>query len=172
MVWFDFVVVLSMQGVEGIFDMGEGIVVVVVNMWFVNCVVEVVDIEWQDVFYFVDNDDILLEICVVFDSDISIVGCDDGDVEVEVFGIEILVEYSVLFFVYMMMELMNVIVVFNDGQLEVWVGNQVLIGVQNVCVDEVGIDLENVILYILIMGGGLGCCVENDIVVLVVWLVK
>lgn len=57
----------------------------------------------------------MLEICVVFDSDISIVGCDDGDVEVEVFGIEILVEYSVLFFVYMMMELMNVIVVFNDG---------------------------------------------------------
>lgn len=172
MVRFDPAAALSLPGVEGVFDMGEGIAVVAANTWLANRAAEAVDIEWQDALYPADNDDILSEIRAAFDSDTSTVGRDDGDVEAEVSGTEISVEYSVPFLAHTMMEPMNATAVFSDGKLEVWVGNQAPIGVQNACADEVGVDPENVTLHTLIMGGGSGRRAENDTAVLAARLAK
>lgn len=172
MVSYDPAAALAMQGVEGVFDMGQGIAVVAANTWLANQAAEAVQIEWEPSLHPADTDQILAEIESAFDAEPGTVGRDDGDADAAQDGTEISAQYSVPFLAHAMIEPMNATALFSSDTLEVWSGNQAPIAVQNACAEEVGIPAENVSLHTLLMGGGSGRRSETDCAILAARLAK
>lgn len=102
--------------------------------------------------------------------------CKDGDVDVVIVGVvcKISVMYEFLYFVYVLMELFDVVVKLMLISCEIWVGDQFQMVDQGNVVKMVGLKLEQVKIYMLYVGGSFGWCVNVwlDYVVEVVLIVK
>lgn len=172
---FDVSVVEGLCGVQEIVELWYGVVVVVDNIWCVFKVFDVIDIDWEDGFYFVRQDEIWSELVSVYDGLMDSCNKDEGDVESVLVDVEVMVfevEYCVFFLVYVFFELMNVIVYFQEDCLEIWIGLQIFGFIQMYVVEFMGFDFEQIFVYVQLMGGSFGCCFEDMYVLQVIEIVQ
>lgn len=163
--FFDVIEVKKVVGVVDVFQILNGIVVVVESIWLVIKVCDFFQIEWDD--SVVEN--WLIDVMMIELKDmiikLGVKVCEDGDVDVvfEVFVKVMEIDYDFLFFVYGVMELLDIVGEFDGEKVQFWFGLQILIIDYNVVFVIFGILFQNVSINMFWVGGLFGCCVQGDV---------
>ena len=163
---FDASVAKAMPDVDGVLDMGEGVAVIADNTWAAMQAVEAVDIDWMPAVYPETTAGLFEEIEAAFSAAPDTVGRDDGAVDDDHEGTELVAEYSVPFLAHATMEPMNATALYTENALSVWCGNQSPTAIQSACAAEVGLEPDQVTVTTTLMGGGFGRRGEADVAVI------
>lgn len=166
MISFDPSAALTMDGVEKIIDLGDGIAVVASNTWLAMQAAEAVEIEWAAADYPPEMDGIMGQIAAAFDGEVNATPRDDGKPDAAHEGTEITAEYTIPFLAHATMEPMNATALFTGDALTIWSGNQAPVMVRNKCAEAVGLTPEQVTVHTTLMGGGFGRRAEADFSIL------
>ncbi len=166
MVSFDLAEALLMDGVEQVLDLGDGIAVVATNTWLAFEAADAVKVVWADAPYSPTSDDHFAAIAAAFEGEPNGITRDDGDAGALVAGTEVTAEYRVPFLAHAAMEPMNATALYTSDALELWVGNQAPIMVQQKCAAAVGLPQDKVTVHTPVMGGAFGRRGEWDYSVL------
>ncbi len=162
---FDASAAETMDGVEAIVDMGNGIGVIASNTWLAIRAAEAVEIVWEDASYPADTAALIAKITASLDDAPNSTARDDGDVTADVNGAEIKATYTVPWLAHSTMEPMNATAWLRDAKLDIWAGNQAPVIVRDKCAAEVGLDPSDVTVHTTFMGGGFGRRSETDFAV-------
>lgn len=156
----------DMNGVEGIVPISDGVAVLARNSWAAMQAAQEITAEF-DVPEFRKFSDAQL---AAFRSQFNDEHLDgekrnDGDVEAAFENGDIIErEYSVPYLAHATMEPMNAAAQFKDGRLDIWVGTQSPLYVKQGAAEVTGLDMDNIHIHTLMMGGGFGRRSENDYV--------
>lgn len=161
-----------MCGIQDVIEIINGVVVIVNNIWCVIKVVNIIFFEWEKLSYFLEQVEYwkVLEDVIGKEEYFNVVVCEVGDVEI-VEGIEVMGDYCFFYVVYVLLEFLIVIIFVVDDCVDIWIGYQVQQMVEIVVVEISGVDVENVYLYNMFIGGSFGYCFEFDYICQVVEIV-
>ena len=162
MVSFDASAAETMDGVDAVVDLGDGIGVIASNTWLAIQAAEAVDIVWENATYPADSTAMMAEITASLGGEPNSTARDDGDVTAEIDGTEVRATYTVPWLAHSTMEPMNAVAHLVDGKLEIWSGNQAPILTRDKCADAAGVAPEDVTVHTTLMGGGFGRRSETD----------
>ncbi len=166
MISFDATNAITMDGVEKIIDLGDGIAVVANNTWLAMQAADAVSVVWDVAAYPAENEQLFEKIAQAFDTDPNATPRNDGDVDADHGGTVLTAEYRIPWLAHATMEPMNATALFSGDRLEIWSGNQAPVLVRDQSAAALGLDPENVTVHTTLMGGGFGRRSEVDFSVL------
>lgn len=123
MKFFDVVEVCQMCGIQDVFEIINGVVVIVNNIWCVIKVVNMIFFEWEKLNYLLEQVEywVVLEEVIGKVEYLNVEVCEVGDVEI-VEGIEVKGDYCFFYVVYVLLELLIVMIFVIDDCVDIWIG--------------------------------------------------
>lgn len=164
---FDAAEAESMSGVKTVIPISTGVAVIARNSWAAMQGAQAVTAIFDVPDYLPSSDAQFEAFAANFDADhLDGEKRNDGDVETALSGADIISrEYRVPYLAHATMEPMNAAAHLKDGRLDIWVGTQSPLFVQQAASEATGVAMENVHVHSLMMGGGFGRRSETDYVV-------
>lgn len=160
---FDDQAARAMAGVEGVFDLDDGIAVVASNTWLAMQAADAVEIDWAPSPHPATMEEIDATLARAFDGWANSGLRNDGDAESLPEGAtEITAAYHLPYLAHATMEPMTATALFDGDSLTIWAGNQSPVIVRDKCAKIVGLPPEAVTVHTTYMGGGFGRRGEVD----------
>ncbi|WP_133485972.1 molybdopterin cofactor-binding domain-containing protein [Aliiroseovarius marinus] len=163
MISFDASAVDGMRGVQKVIPVTGGVGVVADNTWRAFQAVDAIDVEWGAAPYPAEQDEHWQALADTIDAgDVDATPRDDGDVD----GISATVEaeFRAPYLAHAPLEPMNATVLVTDSRVDVWTGNQIPRMTQASVAKMTGMELDDVHVHILMMGGSFGHRLEDEVV--------
>ncbi|SMX39466.1 xanthine dehydrogenase family protein molybdopterin-binding subunit [Octadecabacter ascidiaceicola] len=159
---FDASAAESMPGVQSIIEVkagNAGVAVIASNTWYAFQAVNAIECEWGAPAYPATSAEIFanLEAAVNKEDNFDHRQRDEGDVDAALAEGEVFeAQYRIPFLAHAPMEPMNAIVKVTDEKVEIWTGTQIPLFIKNRVAQNLGIEAENVFVYVQPMGGSFG----------------
>ena len=174
---FDPAPALSMEGVERVIDLGEGVAVVARNSWAAMRGAEAVEISWGPAPYPETTEAIFAQIEVAFEGRRNSRLRNDGNTarffDAPPAGARVIeAEYRLPFLAHSAMEPMNATALFTGDALELWSPNQAPLVQARAAAAALGLRAEQVTVHTPFLGGGFGRRLESDYSVLAARVAK
>ncbi|MEY2687339.1 MAG: hypothetical protein RL375_1537, partial [Pseudomonadota bacterium] len=167
LVKFDATAAKAMRGVLKVVDLPGGVAVIANNTWRAFQAVQAVQCDWAEPGYPASTTammDSIVASMAAKDHDSRL--RDDGNVDKALAGATVVeAEYRVPFLAHATMEPMNAVAWLHDGQLDIWAGVQNPTAARDLAAKAAGLDVAQVHLHVMLMGGGFGRRLEVDYVV-------
>lgn len=162
MISFDDSAARDMRGVQDIFEITGGIAVVADNTWRAIQAANAVEFEWGPAPYPAEQAehwDVLSNSFVEekLNAEARVV----GDVEAAE-GTEVTGEYRSPYVAHAPLEPLSATILVGEDRVDIWTGHQIQMFVENVVAEITGIDVENVHLHNMFIGGSFGHRLEFD----------
>ena len=153
----------GMRGVQSVVPVTGGIGVIADNTWRAFQAALAVEVEWGEAAYPAEQDDHWAALADSFTADHQDSrDRDEGDVEAELGEDMIEAEYRAPYLAHAPLEPVNATVLIGEDRVDVWTGTQVPRFVQTQVADIAGIDVDNVHVHVLMIGGSFGHRLEMD----------
>ena len=164
----------NMSGVEGIIAISDGVAVLARNSWAAMQAALEITAEFETPKYRQFSDAQFAAFASQFNEDhFDGEKRNEGDVETALGSGDILeAEYRVPYLAHATMEPMNATAQLKDGRLDIWVGTQSPLFVQQSAKALTGLAMDNIHVHTLNMGGGFGRRSETDYVMQAVEIAK
>ena len=148
----------DMSGVEGILPISDGVAVLARNSWAAMQAAREISAEFKTPEYRQSSGEQLAAFASQFNDDhLDGESRNDGDIEGALQSGNIIErEYSVPYLAHATMEPMNATAQLKDGRLDIWVGTQSPLALQQAAKALTGLDMDNIHVHSLTMGGGFG----------------
>ena len=154
-----------MRGVTRVVDLGDGVGVIADNTWRAFKAAEAIRFDWSDAPFPADMNQHWQALAESFSADrLNKTGRDDGDMDSALSGDVIEAEYRVPYLAHAPIEPMNAVVKVTDDRVDVWTGTQIPRFVQSKVAEMTGLNLDDVHVHGLMMGGSFGHRLEADYV--------
>lgn len=163
MISFDASAVDGMRGVQKVIPVTGGVGVIADNTWRAFNAVDAIDVEWGAAPYPAEQDEHWQALADTIDAgDADATPRDDGDVD----GISATVEaeFRAPYLAHAPLEPMNATVLVAGSRVDVWTGNQIPRMTQASVAKMTGMELDDVHVHILMMGGSFGHRLEDEVV--------
>ncbi|MEP6342567.1 MAG: molybdopterin cofactor-binding domain-containing protein [Maricaulaceae bacterium] len=154
----------DMPGVEAILPISDGVAVLARNSWAAMQAAQEISAEFKAPDYRQSSDEQFAAFATQFNDDhLDDESRNDGDIEGALQSGNIIErEYSVPYLAHATMEPMNATAQLKDGRLDIWVGTQSPLALQQIARTVTGLEMENIHVHTLAMGGGFGRRSETD----------
>ena len=152
----------AMRGVSHVIPVTGGVGVIADNTWRAFQAVDAVEIDWGAAPYPPDQEAHWQALTDTLAGEHDSRQRDDGDVTT--ITDPITAEYRAPYLAHAPMEPMNATVLVTDSRVDVWTGNQIPRMTQASVAAMTGMDVENVHVHILMMGGSFGHRLEDEVV--------
>ena len=166
LVSFDATDALKMRGVKGAFEVNGGVAVVADNTWRAFQAAEAVQCVWGPAKFpkaMEEHWQTLSDSFVKERQDSE--NRNDGDVEsVLAKATDLEAEYRAPYLAHAPLEPINATVLVSEDRVDVWTGTQLPRFVQKNVADITNVDVDNVHVHVLMMGGSFGHRLEDDVV--------
>ncbi|NDW53015.1 xanthine dehydrogenase family protein molybdopterin-binding subunit [Aliiroseovarius sp. PrR006] len=153
----------GMRGVQKVIPVTGGVGVIADNTWRAFQAVDAIDVEWGAAPYPAEQSEhwqALVDTIEAGDADAT--PRDDGDVDGIAATVE--AEFRAPYLAHAPLEPMNATVLVTDNRVDVWTGNQIPRMTQASVAKMTGMDLDDVHVHILMMGGSFGHRLEDEAV--------
>ncbi|MEZ5812942.1 MAG: molybdopterin cofactor-binding domain-containing protein [Rhizobiaceae bacterium] len=163
---FDASAAEKMRGVMKVVPIKGGVGVIADNSWRAFQAVEAIECDWGPAPYPANMDGHWETLANSFvDERLDARTRDDGDVEAALRQGEVFeAEYRVPYLAHAPLEPISAIVKVTEERVDVWTGTQIPRFVQNNVATMTGMDVENVHVHVLYVGGSFGHRLEDDVV--------
>lgn len=153
----------NMPGVTDVVEVSNGIAVVAEKYWQAKTAAEALRPQWDEVpLAKVDSKRVRADYSAAIakgqDYENAVVGPDEGDIAaaIDAAAHSIDAEYWTPFLAHAPLEPMNAVLRIENGEAEIWTGNQGPVGVQGLVARFAGLPPENVKVHNAYLGGGFG----------------
>lgn len=156
----------KMRGVKKIVPVKGGVGVIADNTWRAIQAAEAIEFDWGPAPYPAEMDDHWAALAGSFkDEQIEARNRDDGDIEAALAGAEVIeAEYRAPYLAHAPLEPISAIVKVTDDRVDVWTGTQIPRFVQTSVAAATGVDIDNVHIHVLYVGGSFGHRLEDEVV--------
>ncbi len=156
----------KMRGVKKIVPVKGGVGVIADNTWRAIQAAEAIEFDWGPAPYPAEMDDHWAALAGSFKHEqIEARNRDDGDIEAALSGAEVIeAEYRAPYLAHAPLEPISAIVKVTDDRVDVWTGTQIPRFVQTSVAAATGVDIENVHIHVLYVGGSFGHRLEDEVV--------
>ena len=155
----------TLPGVTKILPLDGGVAVVATNTWYAFKAANAIEFDWGAAPYPASSDEQFAAVEAAFDNRRDSRFRDDGDVgKTLIEGADVEQEYRVPYLAHATMEPMNAVALLDNGRLDIWVGTQAPTEAAKAGADVAGLDVEDVRVHTMYMGGGFGRRAEMDFV--------
>ena len=155
----------TLPGVTKILPLEGGVAVVATNTWYAFKAANAIEFDWGAAPYPASSDEQFAAVEAAFDNRRDSRFRDDGDVgKTLIEGADVEQEYRVPYLAHATMEPMNAVALLDNGRLDIWVGTQAPTEAAKAGADVAGLDVEDVRVHTMYMGGGFGRRAEMDFV--------
>ncbi len=156
----------KMRGVKKIVPIKGGVGVIADNTWRAIQAAEAIEFDWGPAPYPAEMDDHWAALAGSFkDEQIEARNRDDGDIEAALAGAEVIeAEYRAPYLAHAPLEPISAIVKVTDDRVDVWTGTQIPRFVQTGVAAATGVDIDNVHIHVLYVGGSFGHRLEDEVV--------
>ncbi|MEP2889650.1 molybdopterin cofactor-binding domain-containing protein [Tateyamaria sp.] len=157
---------LGMRGVAQAVEITGGIAVVADNTWRAIQAVNAIEIDWGTAPYPPEMDAHWQVLSDSFVPDrVDSTRRDDGDVDAALDGAVVIeAEYRAPYLAHAPLEPITATVQVNTDRVDVWTGTQIPRFVQKTVAKMTGMDIDDVYVHVLMMGGSFGHCLEDRVV--------
>lgn len=156
---------LAMTGVTSIVPMDNGVIVVATNTWYALRAARIIEFEWDDPAYPSSTAEHRQQVKLAFENEPYSKPRHDGDTEkIDPDADVITGEYFVPYLAHATMEPLNAVAWLREGRLDIWAGTQYPTQAQAIGAKMVGLDVDNVSVHTMYLGGGFGRRLETDFV--------
>lgn len=163
MISFDASAVDGMRGVQKVIPVTGGVGVIADNTWRAFQAVDAIEVEWGAAPYPAEQDEHWQALADTIDAgDADATPRDDGDVAGNSATVE--AEFRAPYLAHAPLEPMNATVLVTDSRVDVWTGNQIPRMTQASVAKMTGMELDDVHVHILMMGGSFGHRLEDEVV--------
>ena len=156
----------AMRGVQKVMPVKGGVAVVADNTWRAFMAAEAIDCDWGDAPYPAEMDGHWQALSDSFNDDqIDSKQRDDGDIDAGLAAGQVIeAEYRVPYLAHAPLEPINAVVKVTETRVDIWTGTQIPRFVQASAAAQTGVDVENVHVHVLMMGGSFGHRLEDEVV--------
>lgn len=162
---FDASKAASMKGFRKAIAVDDGIVVIATNTWYAMQAAEMIEVEWGPAPYPATTAEHQEAVERAIDENPERRWRDDGDVDQALAESDVVTgSYRVPYLPHATMEPMSAVARIQDGELDIWAGNQNPTRTQAVAAKIAGIPLDSVRVHTTYMGCGFGRRLEMDFV--------
>ena len=156
----------KMRGVKKIVPVKGGVGVIADNTWRAIQAAEAIEFDWGPAPYPAEMDDHWAALAGSFkDEQIEARNRDEGDIEAALAGAEVIeAEYRAPYLAHAPLEPISAIVKVTDDRVDVWTGTQIPRFVQTSVSAATGVDIDNVHIHVLYVGGSFGHRLEDEVV--------
>ncbi len=156
----------KMRGVKKIVPVKGGVGVIADNTWRAIQAAEAIEFDWGAAPYPAEMDDHWAALAVSFTEErLEARNRDDGDVETALAGAEMIeAEYRAPYLAHAPLEPISAVVRVTDNRVDVWTGTQIPRFVQTSVAAATGVDVDNVHIHVLYIGGSFGHRLEDEVV--------
>lgn len=163
MLSFDAAEAEGMRGVQKVLPVTGGVGVIADNTWRAFQAVDAIEVEWGAAPYPAEQDEHWQALADTIDAgDADATPRDDGDVDGIAATVE--AEFRAPYLAHAPLEPMNATVLVTDSRVDVWTGNQIPRMTQASVAKMTGMELDDVHVHILMMGGSFGHRLEDEVV--------
>ncbi|MCK0126965.1 molybdopterin-dependent oxidoreductase [Gelidibacter sp. F2691] len=163
MLSFDAADAEAMRGVQKVIPVTGGVGVIADNTWRAFQAVDAIEVEWGAAPYPAEQAEHWQALADTIDAgDADATPRDDGDVDGTPTSVE--AEYRAPYLAHAPLEPMNATVLVADDRVDVWTGNQIPRMTQASVAKMTGVDVDDVHVHILMMGGSFGHRLEDEVV--------
>ncbi|MEO9684301.1 MAG: molybdopterin cofactor-binding domain-containing protein [Tateyamaria sp.] len=157
---------LGMRGVAQVVEITSGIAVVADNTWRAIQAVNAIEIDWGTAPYPPEMDAHWQVLSDSFVPDrVDSTRRDDGDVDAALNGAAVIeAEYRAPYLAHAPLEPITATVQVNADRVDVWTGTQIPRFVQKTVAKMTGMDMDDVYVHVLMMGGSFGHRLEDRVV--------
>lgn len=155
----DTTAVKKLPGVTDVIEISSGIAVVAQKFWQAKSAAATLDPQWEEVALTkIDSKTIRADYQTAMKADDELTEIDEGDLELGFSGAEEVIEneYWAPFLAHAPLEPMNAVLRIENGEADLWSGNQAPTGVQGLVTRFSGIPAEKVRVHNSFLGGGFG----------------
>ena len=154
----------TMPGVKKILEITGGVAVVADNTWRAIQAAETIVFDWGEAPYPAEQSEHWDVLANTFsDESLNAEARVEGDVE-SADGEEIVGEYRSPYIAHAPLEPLNATILVTDDRVDIWTGHQIQMTVEKFVADITGVDVKNVHLHNMFMGGSFGHRLEFDFV--------
>ena len=155
----------GMEGVVRIVPLEDGVAVVATNTWYALRAAKAIEFDWEEASYPAETDAHFAAVADAFDARPDSLFRDEGDVDAALIeGADLEGEYRVPYLAHATMEPLNAVALLEDGELDIWAGNQMPTQAVKEGAAITGLDTEQVRVHTTYMGGGFGRRAEMDFI--------
>ncbi len=156
----------ELRGVVDIFQISSGVAVVADNTWRAFKAAKALDIEWDSSPYTKSTSELFDALGVAVDKNRKNSRLrDDGDVDAELAELPLIeAEYRAPALAHAPLEPMNATVRVSADGADIWAGTQVPLHAKKRAADILGLDIDQIRVYTLFMGGSFGRRLEIDFI--------
>ncbi len=152
-----------MRGVQKVIPVAGGVGVIADNTWRAFQAVDAIEVEWGAAPYPAEQAEHWQALADTIDAgDADATPRDDGDVDAIATTVE--AEFRAPYLAHAPLEPMNATVLVTDARVDVWTGNQIPRMTQASVAKMTGVDVDDVHVHILMMGGSFGHRLEDEVV--------
>ncbi|SPF75498.1 Isoquinoline 1-oxidoreductase subunit beta [Aliiroseovarius pelagivivens] len=153
----------GMRGVQKVIPVTGGVGVIADNTWRAFQAVDAIEVEWGAAPYPAEQAEHWKVLANTIDAgDADATPRDDGDVDGVATTVE--AEFRAPYLAHAPLEPMNATVLVADDRVDVWTGNQIPRMTQASVAKMTGVDVDDVHVHILMMGGSFGHRLEDEVV--------
>lgn len=143
----------------------DGIIVIATNTWYAMQAAKMIDVEWEPAPYPATSAEHRKALVQAINNKNGVQKRNRGDVDNELAKSEVIEgTYHVPYLSHATLEPQNAVARLNDGQLDIWAGNQQPGKAQYVGAQIAGIPYDSVKVHVTYMGGGFGRRLESDFI--------
>jgi isoquinoline 1-oxidoreductase beta subunit len=162
---YDATAAQALPGVRKILPLEGGVAVIATNTWYAFKAADAIDFDWAEAPYPPTSAEQFAAVEAAFDGGRDSRFRNDGDVEKSLIeGADVEQEYRVPYLAHATMEPLNAVALLENGRLDIWVGTQAPTEAAKAGADVAGIDVDDVHVHTMYMGGGFGRRAEMDFV--------
>lgn len=155
----------ALPGVRKILPLEGGVAVIATNTWYAFKAADAIEFDWAEAPYPLSSAEQFAEVEAAFDGGRDSRFRNDGDVEKSLIeGADVEQEYRVPYLAHATMEPLNAVALLENGRLDIWVGTQAPTEAAKAGADVAGVDVDDVHVHTMYMGGGFGRRAEMDFV--------
>ena len=164
----------KMRGVRKIVPVKGGVGVIADNTWRAIQAADAIEFDWGPATYPAEMDDHWAALAGSFnDEQLEARNRDDGDVEAALADAQVIeAEYRAPYLAHAPLEPISAVVKVTDQRVDVWTGTQIPRFVQTSVAAATGVDVDNVHIHVLYVGGSFGHRLEDEVVKQAVELAK
>jgi isoquinoline 1-oxidoreductase beta subunit len=162
---YDATAAQALPGVRKILPLEGGVAVIATNTWYAFKAANAIEFDWAEAPYPPTSAEQFAAVEAAFDGGRDSRFRNDGDVEKSLIeGADVEQEYRVPYLAHATMEPLNAVALLENGRLDIWVGTQAPTEAAKAGADVAGIDVDDVRVHTMYMGGGFGRRAEMDFV--------
>jgi isoquinoline 1-oxidoreductase beta subunit len=159
---YDASAALAMAGVSKVVEITGGIAVIANNTWTAIQAANAVTCDWGPASYPAEQDDHWATLAAAFTEEkLNAEARNVGDVEAAA-GAEVTGEYRAPYVAHAPLEPLNATVLVAENRVDIWTGHQIQMFAEQVVAEIAGMDVENVHLHNMFIGGSFGHRLEFD----------